>query len=44
MVGINALVKASEQKAAVNRAVPRPTTVTINVRGTFLSPEPENTF
>jgi hypothetical protein len=31
--GINALVKSNDQKSAVNRAVPRPTIVTIDVRG-----------
>ena len=33
LIGINALVKSNDQKSAVNRAVPRPTIVTINVRG-----------
>ena len=33
LIGINALVKSNDQKSAVNKAVPRPTIVTINVRG-----------
>ena len=33
MVGINALVKSNDQKSAINKAIPRPTIVTINVRG-----------
>ena len=40
-IGINALVKSNDQKAAVNRAVPRPTIVTINVRG---KTSPPNVF
>ncbi|KAF8810892.1 hypothetical protein BYT27DRAFT_7090879 [Phlegmacium glaucopus] len=35
-VGLNALVKSNEQKAAVNRAVPRPTIVTINIRDVYV--------
>ena len=31
--GINALVKSNDQKSAINKAIPRPTIITINVRG-----------
>ena len=33
MIDINALVKSNDQKSAINKAIPRPTIITINVRG-----------
>jgi len=34
--GINALVKSNDQKSAVNKAIPHPTIVTINVRDVYV--------